>query len=103
METESRKKKLWRTPRGGADKTCSVEGCKRPYRAKSFCFFHFKKWRQGELPHGRYKTCSKAECRKPMFRRGLCEAHFNEALKKTTEAAPAAPPPAAAPPAVPPA
>jgi hypothetical protein len=89
----STKKKTWRVPRGGAEKACSLEGCKRPYRAKGFCFFHFKKWRQGELPHSRYKTCSKAECRKPMSRRGLCETHFNEAFKKEG----AAPPPAATP------
>jgi hypothetical protein len=86
-ETETAKKKLWRAPRGGADKACSVDGCKRPYRAKGFCFFHFKKWRHAELPHSRYKTCSKAECRKPMFRRGLCEAHFNESFKKGEAAA----------------
>jgi hypothetical protein len=86
--TKNTKKKSWRVARGATDKACSVEGCKRPYRAKGFCFFHFKKWRHGELPHSRYKTCSKAECRKPMSRRGLCELHFNEAFKKA-EAAPA--------------
>jgi hypothetical protein len=91
--TTPAKKKSWRAPRGSAEQACSVEGCKRPYRAKGFCFFHFKKWRHGELPHSRYKTCSKAECRKPMFRRGLCEQHLNEAFKKGEEAA--APPPAA--------
>jgi hypothetical protein len=94
------KKKLWRTPRGGPDKKCSVEACKRPYRAKGFCYFHFKKWRHGELPHTRYKTCSKAECRKPMVRRGLCETHYDEAFKKAETAAPPQVPPASpAPPA----
>lgn len=83
---ETTKKKTWRAPRGTPDLKCSVEGCKRPYRAKGLCFFHFKKWRHGELPHSRYKTCSKADCRKPTFRRGLCETHFNESFGKKPEA-----------------
>jgi hypothetical protein len=91
-ETTAAKKKTWRSARGGAEAKCSVEGCKRPYRAKGYCFFHFKKWRQGDLPHSRYKTCSKAECRKPAARRGLCETHFAETYKKAEAAAPAAPP-----------
>lgn len=85
-ETKNTQKKTWRAPRGGADKKCSVEGCKRPYRAKSYCFLHYKKWRHGELPHSRYRTCSKAECKKPTFRKGLCENHFNETYKKEAAA-----------------
>ena len=64
--------------KGGPDSACSVEGCKRPYRAKGYCYFHFKKWRQGELPHSRYRTCSKAECRQKAVRHGLCEKHGAE-------------------------
>src|SRR5262249_31048005 len=46
------KPKGWgRVAKGGADNHCSVEGCKRAYRAKGWCYFHYKKWRQGELPH----------------------------------------------------
>ena len=89
-------KKIWRAPRGAEGAKCSVDGCKRPYRAKSYCFFHFKKWRQGELPHTRYKLCSKAECRKATFRRGLCKTHHDEHyLKKGDEAAAPAAAPAA--------
>ena len=84
---DTAKKKTYRAPKGGGDKKCSVEGCKRPYRAKSFCFFHYKKWRQGELPHSRYKLCSKAECRKPMMKKGLCEQHYNDTYKKAEAAA----------------
>ena len=75
-----------RAPRA---RSARVEGCKRPYRAKSYCFFHYKKWRQGELPHSRYRTCSKAECRDKASKGGLCEKHYAEAYKKG-EAAPAA-------------
>jgi len=76
-------KKGWgRQPKGGPDNACSVEGCKRPYRAKGYCYFHFKKWRQGELPHSRYRTCSKAECRAKAVRHGLCEKHEAETYGK---------------------
>jgi len=91
-EAAKKKKVLKKWPRvakGGGKKACSVAGCKRPYRAKSYCFFHYKKWRQGELPHSRYRVCSKTECRKKVVAHGLCEQHLAEGSKKT-EAAPAA-------------
>jgi hypothetical protein len=77
------KAKGWgRVTKGGADNHCGVEGCKRPYRAKGYCYFHFKKWRQGELPHSRYRTCSKADCRLKAVRHGLCEKHEAEVYGK---------------------
>ncbi len=59
------------------ERKCSVEGCKRPYRAKSYCVVHYQKWRRGEIEghKARYKTCSKEGCRKPATLRGLCEEH----------------------------
>jgi hypothetical protein len=44
---------------------CSQEGCKRPYKAKGLCIAHYRKWRHGELPKGRYKICTKEACLKP--------------------------------------
>ena len=93
---ETKKKTTWRAAKGGGKKSCTVNGCKRPYRAKGFCFFHYDKWRLGELPHGRYKTCSKAECKKKVFKAGLCEQHYNEMKGITPNAAPAAAPAAPA-------
>ncbi|MGQ0506553.1 MAG: vegetative protein [Myxococcaceae bacterium] len=85
------KHKKWpRLAKGNGKKTCTVPNCKRPYRAKSYCFFHYKKWRQGELPHSRYRLCSKAECRKKVLKSGLCETHFNELRGTPAEAKPAA-------------
>ena len=81
--TTPQKKKGWaRQPKGSPENACAVEDCKRPYRAKGYCYFHFKKWRQGELPHGRYRTCSKAECRAKAVRHGLCEKHEAEVYGK---------------------
>jgi len=76
--------------KGNGKKACMVEGCKRGYRAKGYCFFHYKKWRAGELPHGRYRTCSNAECRKKTFQHGLCEEHFKTWKAGRKGAAPAA-------------
>ena len=87
-------KKWPRTAKGGGSKTCTVANCKRPYRAKGYCFFHYKKWRRGELPHTRYDTCSQPECRKPAVKHGKCEQHAGTA-KAPEAAAPAAAAPAA--------
>jgi hypothetical protein len=88
--------------KGRGKKTCSVPGCKRAYRAKGLCFFHYKKWRRGELEAQprRYVTCSKPECKKKVVAHGLCQEHY-DAWKKSRKknqgaAAPAEAPAAAA-------
>ncbi len=70
---------------------CSVEGCKRPYRAKGYCVTHYKVWRRGEMEghKARYKLCSKEGCKKPAGRYGLCDEHRGVA-KEGEAAAPAA-------------
>src|SRR5512138_2269647 len=96
-------KKKAPAPKSGGKKACSVQGCKRAYRAKGLCFFHYKKWRRGELEGrpARWIACSKPECKKKVFQHGYCQEHF-EAWKKSrkknqvagapAEAAPPAPP-----------
>ncbi len=56
---------------------CSVEKCKRPYRAKGYCVTHYKAWRRGELDghKARYKICTKEGCRKPRAFAGVCGEH----------------------------
>ncbi|HSN13078.1 MAG TPA: hypothetical protein VLT61_00500 [Anaeromyxobacteraceae bacterium] len=98
-KTKSAKKKA-PSPKGGGKKACTVQGCKRAYRAKGLCFFHYQKWRRGEMEGrpARYGTCSKPDCKKKVAAHGLCQEHF-DAWKKgrkknqvaTPEAAPAAP------------
>lgn len=82
-------KKWKRAARGGGESSCQVEGCKRPYRAKGYCFFHYKKWRTGELGHERYNPCSAEKCTKKPFKAGLCKVHYNEKMG-IKEPAPAA-------------
>lgn len=83
-------------------KPCSVEGCKRPYRAKGYCTVHYQKWRRGELTaKPRYRTCGEENCRKPSFHKGYCQEHYSAWSASKKPQAPAAP--AVAPEATPPA
>ena len=101
MPTAAKKKaakKAAPSAKGQGKKACTVEGCKRGYRAKGYCFFHYKKWRAGELPHGRYDTCSNEECHKRVAQHGLCEEHLKawKASRKGAKVEEAAAAPAAA-------
>jgi hypothetical protein len=100
--TQAKKKTKAPAPKGGGKKTCTVAGCKRAYRAKGLCFFHYQKWRRGELESrpARYVTCSKPECKKKVFQHGLCQEHFDawkKARKKNQTPGAVAAAPAAAP------
>jgi hypothetical protein len=53
-------KKAQRKAKGGGSKACKVENCRRPYRAKGYCWFHYGKWRRGELKKPRRKGPKKA-------------------------------------------
>ena len=83
-KTEKTEKATRSLPRKEAK--CSIEGCKRPYRAKKYCNVHYRLWRTGQLEghHARYKTCNKEGCLKAVKAHGLCEEHGKHA-----EAAPA--------------
>jgi hypothetical protein len=98
-ETKKKNTKKPPTAKSNGKKTCGVEGCKRAYRAKGFCFFHHAKWRAGEIEGrpARYKTCSKPDCKKKVVGHGLCQDHFDAWTKsrkknqgKTEAAVPAA-------------
>jgi hypothetical protein len=65
---------------------CKVEGCEREAVGKGYCARHYKKWRRGALPKGRYKICTEEGCRKPRQVRAKCEEH---ARKPKPEASPA--------------
>jgi hypothetical protein len=85
--------------KGSGKKTCTVQGCKRAYRAKGLCFFHYKKWRRAELEGRppRYVTCAKPDCKKKVAAHGLCQEHFDawKKARKKNQAAAAAEAPAA--------
>ncbi len=101
-DTKAKTKKKAPVAKSAGKKTCTVAGCKRAYRAKGLCFFHYKKWRRGELEGraARWFACSKPECKKKVFQHGLCQEHFEawkKSRKKNQDAAAAAPAAPAAP------
>jgi hypothetical protein len=77
MSEEKATQKETKTTPSRGEKKCSVESCKRPYRAKGYCVVHYQAWRRGEVEghKARYKICSKEACRKPAGRFGLCDEH----------------------------
>jgi hypothetical protein len=90
--TSERRKTKAPAPRGKEGLKCSIDGCKRAYQAKGYCFFHYDKWKSGELPKARYKTCSKEGCLKKVVAHGLCAEHQKRKTAPPAEtAAPAAP------------
>jgi len=100
MAETPKKKTKAPSAKGGGKKSCSVQGCKRAYRAKGLCFFHYKKWRRGELEKRspRYDTCHKEACKKKIVAHGLCQEHY-DAWKASRRSAKLAAAPAAAAPA----
>ena len=80
--------------KGKEGNKCSIEGCKRAYQAKGYCFFHYDKWKNGDLPRPRYKTCSKEGCLKKAVAHGVCAEHQKKKTAAPAEpATPAAPAP----------
>jgi hypothetical protein len=71
------------------DKVCKIASCKRGYKAKGYCKFHYKEWRHGKFGVARYKPCKDMNCFKPMAlnRHGFCEEHFQNYYVKGVEQA----------------
>ena len=96
-ETTTAQRRKTRAPqaKGNEGLKCQIEGCKRAYQAKGYCFFHYDKWKEGALPKSRYKTCSKEGCKKKVTAHGLCAEHQKKkAGEAPAAAATAAPTPA---------
>ena len=78
-------------------KSCQIKECKRQYRAKGYCKFHYSEWRAGKFGHTRYKTCADKNCRLPIVnnRHGFCEDHYQnyyvKGIEQAKEEAPAKP------------
>lgn len=70
-------------------KPCSVQGCKREYRAKGYCRTHYKQWRHGAFGKKRYTACGDYNCFRPqgLNRHGFCEPHFQDYYVKGLEQA----------------
>lgn len=56
-------------------RTCSVEGCGRPHKARGLCKAHYAKWRYDQLPFAA-PGCSADGCERPHYAKGLCGSHY---------------------------
>jgi hypothetical protein len=90
-KTENKAEKTTKGTPPRATRKCSVEGCKRPYRAKTYCVVHYNTWRRGEMEShkARYKACSKEGCKKPAGRWGQCDEHGKTGAAESAAEAPA--------------
>ena len=68
-------------------KTCSVDGCERPFVAKSFCGAHYNRWRKGKelstpirQPHF-YEGCSIDGCDGRHVAKTYCGVHYSRHLR----------------------
>lgn len=63
-------------------KTCSVDGCERPHKARGWCLAHWKRWyRNGDVqadkPFETPDQCTVSVCEGEHHAKGLCKAHYN--------------------------
>ncbi|HVA82215.1 MAG TPA: hypothetical protein VNF29_14910 [Candidatus Binataceae bacterium] len=70
--------------------TCKATDCKHEAVGRGYCRKHYRLWKAGEMPKGRYKTCTFEKCRKKRYRLSLCEAHYAAKTGKSAAAAAAA-------------
>src|SRR5438128_2061144 len=87
--TKVASKKSASSKEGFRAQSCQVAKCHREYRAKGYCKFHYKLWRQDKYGTARYKICSDTGCLKPMAttRHGYCEDHYQNYYVKGLETA----------------
>lgn len=67
-------------------RACSVPGCERPYLAKGWCKFHYRRAYEGRQldapPRGTVRTCSVEDCDQPTNAKGMCPRHYAEAKRR---------------------
>lgn len=54
-----------------SNRTCSIEGCEKPSRARSMCDQHYRQWAQDNGP-----ICSIEGCERVGRNRGWCRMHY---------------------------
>jgi hypothetical protein len=70
------------------DRTCSIEGCGRPVKARGWCFMHYTRWHQkgdpGQAePMRRFNfgaPCEVEGCTRPARTKGMCPMHYERVL-----------------------
>lgn len=72
-----------------SERTCSVEGCERPYRCTGYCSPHYHRWLehgdpQAHVPirqRARGLECRIEGCSTPVRCKGLCSLHYDRVAR----------------------
>lgn len=76
--------------------TCKADSCEKEVVGKGYCKRHYRLWKRGEMPKGRYNTCVAEGCHKKVVASMRCEEHQKNKPAEAADA-PAAEEAAAAP------
>ena len=73
----------------GLTKTCSVDGCDKPYYSKGYCRSHYSRQRresgiEQQLLANRSRRCSVEGCNNPHCAKGYCNMHYMRLLRNGT-------------------
>ena len=64
-----------------ATRTCAIDDCDKPYRARGYCGAHYWHFAKGSLPPAApprtRPTCTVDDCTKPHCAHGYCRLHYN--------------------------
>ena len=73
-------------PEGGGEpvRTCSVDGCEKPHKARSYCQGHYVRVQRNGDPgdtglRGYRTSCGVEGCDRPHLAHGLCSTHYARA------------------------
>lgn len=69
------------------DRTCSIDGCDRPVRARGWCGLHYQRWKAHGNPLGSVVAspkpiCSIDGCEDVSNARGLCDRHYQDLRRR---------------------
>ena len=71
-------------------RTCAIDNCANPHKAKGWCNKHYLRWRKTGDPftHDRPDTCTVDGCDNPWRGRGMCTTHLERERRGAEVAAP---------------
>ena len=69
-------------------RTCTIQGCKRPHKARGYCMHHYRQWlKYGEIIRVRLarrdpgRGCKVKGCNRKHYGKDYCEPHYQQYRK----------------------